>query len=556
MTSSRAARQRGSIDELPSGSLRVRVYAGIDPVTKGRYDLTETITPGPHAAKEAEAARVRLVNQVNEQRHPKTRATVNQLITRHLELLDVSPRTLKDYEDMLERHVRPFIGKEQAGRIDAEILESLYSEMRRCRRHCRPGRRDLIQHRTLRPHSCDEHQAASCSPPRPETCGACRRACKSHTCEPLGGGTILKLHWILSGAFAAGVRWGWISRNPADHAQRPTQRPSEPNPPSPADAARLIAAAATREIEWASLLWIAMTTGARRGELCALQWRDLSTERRVVSIEHAIKKDGNGKWYLGDTKTHQKRRVLLEEADVLVLRALRERAEERADAINGSLSPKAYVFSPDPDGGTFRTPDSVTQRFDRLATYLQIDTTFQQLRQYNATELLLAGVDLRTVAGRLGHGSGGVTTLRFYAGWVSEANQRAAASLSGRMPQPPAELVATTESLRRTDQEIASSSLGDFQTEGAVAIPYLRIATDLYSAMTCGVLQPGDYLPPEKALADRYRVSPSTAHRAVRELADRGLVVVARGRRAEVTPEALEATRVTNGVTSETDDRQ
>ena len=50
-------RQRGEIETLPSGSLLVRVYAGIDPVTGKRNYLVETVKPGPGAAKEAERAR-------------------------------------------------------------------------------------------------------------------------------------------------------------------------------------------------------------------------------------------------------------------------------------------------------------------------------------------------------------------------------------------------------------------------------------------------------------------------------------------------------------------
>ncbi|MFQ6212449.1 hypothetical protein ACLMMQ_29835, partial [Bacillus mobilis] len=44
-----AKRQRGEIMELPSGSLRVRVYAGVDPLTGKRHYLTETITAGRDA---------------------------------------------------------------------------------------------------------------------------------------------------------------------------------------------------------------------------------------------------------------------------------------------------------------------------------------------------------------------------------------------------------------------------------------------------------------------------------------------------------------------------
>lgn len=81
--------------------------------------------------------------------------------------------------------------------------------------------------------------------------------------------------------------------------------------------------------------------------------------------------------------------------------------------------------------------DTVTQRYGRLATKLGIKTHLHALRHYSATELIAAGVDVRTVAGRLGHGGGGATTLRVYAAWISEADQRAANTISARMPARP-----------------------------------------------------------------------------------------------------------------------
>lgn len=57
---------RGSIEKLPSGAYRVRVYGGVDPVTGRRHDLRETVPPGPRAAREAEKVRTRLLAQVDE----------------------------------------------------------------------------------------------------------------------------------------------------------------------------------------------------------------------------------------------------------------------------------------------------------------------------------------------------------------------------------------------------------------------------------------------------------------------------------------------------------
>jgi hypothetical protein len=56
MPAQRAARTRGQIETLPSGSPRVKVYAGIDAVTGRKHFLTEVIPPGSQARRTAERA--------------------------------------------------------------------------------------------------------------------------------------------------------------------------------------------------------------------------------------------------------------------------------------------------------------------------------------------------------------------------------------------------------------------------------------------------------------------------------------------------------------------
>jgi integrase len=74
-------RIRGTIDTLPSGSLRVRVYAGTDPVSGERHNLVEVIPAGPDAANLAEKARTRMLGEVDERRNARTKATIDQSIT-------------------------------------------------------------------------------------------------------------------------------------------------------------------------------------------------------------------------------------------------------------------------------------------------------------------------------------------------------------------------------------------------------------------------------------------------------------------------------------------
>ena len=90
-----------------------------------------------------------------------------------------------------------------------------------------------------------------------------------------------------------------------------------------------------------------------------------------------------------------------------MLRQHVERCRSRATALGFELPTDAFLFSGVPDGSTFLTPDSVTQRYDRMVIRLGIETTLHKLRHYSATELIAGGVDPRTVAGRLGYGGAG-----------------------------------------------------------------------------------------------------------------------------------------------------
>lgn len=160
--------------------------------------------------------------------------------------------------------------------------------------------------------------------------------------------------------------------------------------------------------DWGTFVWLAMVMGSRRGEICAIRWRHLDLDSRVLHLEKAIAQDGSEIWEK-DTKSRRDRRIVLDERTVALLTEHWERVQQRAQALELSVSRDAFVLSLEPDCRTPLKPSSVTQRYSRLARSLAIDTHLHALR-HSATELIAAGVDIRTVAGRLGHGGGGVTT--------------------------------------------------------------------------------------------------------------------------------------------------
>jgi integrase len=210
--------------------------------------------------------------------------------------------------------------------------------------------------------------------------------------------------------------------------------PPDPTPPTPTQAALLLTRAWEKDPDWGCLLWVAMTTGARRGELCALRWYDVDFEEELLTIARAYVPVGR-RLIHKDTKTHQRRRIALAPESIAVLEAHHDRATARAGLLGAELKPDAFLFSSAPDSSVPLLPGSVSQKYARQARAMGVDSDLHELRHYSATELLAAGVDLRTVAGRLGHGGGGATTLRVYAAWVPESDRRAASAAVGRLPQ-------------------------------------------------------------------------------------------------------------------------
>jgi integrase len=422
MTAARSdGRQRGRIEER-GDSLRVIYYAGMDPVTGKRSYLRETINGTDKAARDkADDKLAEFRTRVAKQRSASSTVAFDHAVNEWLRHSEIEDSTRAGYVNYIRRYIRPVLGGLAVNKVDVRTLESFYSELRRCRIRC-DGTPFIEKHKAEGDHDC------------------VKAKCKVHKCDPLAASTVRQIHSIISGALSTAERWGWISDNPARAAHRPKPKPPEPDPPTPAEAARLVNEAFRMDEtddDWGVLVWLTMTTGMRRGELCGLRFSGLDLEGESINISR--------NWVGGkdkSTKTHQGRRLALDTETVVLLKEHKERVEKRIKALGQEFDTELFVFTSLstkgdrlPDHRTPYSPTAVSQRYSDMAARIKIKTHLHALRHYSATELLTAGIDLRTVAGRLGHGGGGATTLRVYAAWVAAADRKAAEILGSRMPK-------------------------------------------------------------------------------------------------------------------------
>jgi integrase len=506
-------RPRGNIEQLPSGSLRVRVYAGKDILTGGDLYLKRTIPAGPDAWDEAERVREEFVSQVEQGRHPRTNATISQMVDKHLASADLERRVKQTLEGYARKHIHTQpIGKRsinEADNQDVQALETFYADLRRCRDHC--DRKPTVRHYTANQHRCTKQ-------------------CRKHVCKPLAKWTVRKIHFLISAAYQSAIRWEWVFDNPTRRAKVPAPPQAEPDPPTAEQAAALINEC-WRWDDLGPFVWLAMTTGARRGELCALRWERLKAIhaergqhdciaagcRWVLDIRRGIAQDLDSEIYEKDTKSHQRRLIAIDPETVAVLAEHRLRCTKAAKAIGVTLTDKHFMFPDSPGGTVARKPNSWSDRYERCAQRLGIDTTIKNLRHYSATELIIGGVDIRTVAGRLGHSGGGTTTLKVYAAWVAAADQLASTVLLNRMPPRPS----------------SASTGGDLALQPRKV--HEQLAADLCADWVSGDLAAGTEIT-VKGLIRSHGVTNHVAYRTVIHLKNKGVLDVRNGHRSVVLP--------------------
>ncbi|MGW6961751.1 tyrosine-type recombinase/integrase [Streptomyces chartreusis] len=532
--------QRGRIRRNGSG-YQASVYVGRDPLTRKKIYVYEQASSLP----EAEKARTKLLHQVDEQRHPKREVTVAFLLDRWLGVAEFDETSYERAEGIIRNYLKPTFGTLKAGKLTAEMLELFYSRLRQCQEQCEGRRNGKTEPTTKR----------------------------KHVCEPLAANSIRKIHFILRPALNRGLRWGYVTTNVAALAEPPSQPKPNPDPPTPEEAALVLNTAWQRDLDWGTFLFMTMVTGSRRGEMCALRWSDINFDRLELFVKHS----NNGR-RIKDTKTHQRRRQAIDVITRNVLLAHRERAKERCKALGGELDRDAFVFTSEADSSLPLKPPSVSQRYRRLAEKLKIHThRLKDLRTYNVTELLGNGADVRTVAGRVGHGSNGATTLKYYAAFLATSDRQAVTAFAKQLPVPEGLLaeqpVTTVINGLRLVCQCGNESLWAMlvvaeggaealcgQCEAAVQArpdaavgpigrtikveaapphdlaPWEVIAKDLADAIKDGTMLPGEDVPTVGDIAQAHGVSVSTAHRAFTQLKNDGLIEVSRGRRAIVLP--------------------
>jgi integrase len=272
---------------------------------------------------------------------------------------DLRPRSYEKYAGTVRRHLDPFVGTVQIGRLRPQRIADLY----------------------------DELLEAGRSP-----------------------SNVRYVHSVLHGALEQAVAWRVIAVNPADAATAPRPRTTEIHPLTPAEARDLIAGIAGHELE--VLIVLALRTAMRLGELLGLRWSDVDGAGRMLNVQRELYRLG-GEWLTDAPKSGKHRSISVTDDTLAMLRAYRIDRAQALLAIGHRVTDRDLVFLTD-EAEPFDGHHLTERRFKPLLRQLALPPRrFHDLRHTAATLMLAGGIHPKVVSEMLGHADVQITLNRY-----------------------------------------------------------------------------------------------------------------------------------------------
>ncbi|NNN04212.1 MAG: site-specific integrase [Acidimicrobiaceae bacterium] len=251
------------------------------------------------------------------------------------------------------------------------------------------------------------------------------------TRDGLSDSTIRQIHSVIHQALDLATRRDWIPRNRAALATIPKLPRTRVSPPTLEQVQRLIKEATSKDPSFGTFLELAATTGARRGELCALRWSQVDFESGTLTIDTTIAELGG--LIEKDRSPHACRRITLDSRSQHILREQLETCQSVASLNSTQLVPDAFVFSLQPDCSRPWSPDWVTRHFGAVRTAVGLKKVhLRDFRHFSAAQMMAKGVPVTIVAGRLGHANA-FTTLTTYGHFAPASDHDAARFLGSEL---------------------------------------------------------------------------------------------------------------------------
>lgn len=213
--------------------------------------------------------------------------------------------------------------------------------------------------------------------------------------------TTRMIHAVIHRALNHALKLGLVYRNVADSVTRPKVVRIEMKTLNDYQVRQLIQVAESEQMRL--LLWVAVVTGLRQGELLGLKWSDLDWTSRRIQVQRQVqRRKGDGLVFCEPKSASGRRVIVLGKSTIEKLRNYKNNQLKERILLGEKWQDYDLIF-PSPIG-TPLDPSNVLKAYkDCLRRAGLPNLRFHDLRHSAATLMLQQGVNPKIVSERLGH---------------------------------------------------------------------------------------------------------------------------------------------------------
>ncbi|GGK11249.1 site-specific integrase [Deinococcus malanensis] len=240
---------------------------------------------------------------------------------------------------------------------------------------------------------------------------------------PLSPTTVAGALTLLGTAMKHAMQLGLIYRNPVEAVKRVKVARREFQVWEPSEVQALIAAVLDDRLY--GLVYLALTTGMRRGELCGLRWSDI--QRGVIHVQQSCVLVGNQATLTTPKTKASRRRIPLPPDTLDALRVHRDRQALERDTAGDEWQEHGLVF-PTSVGTVYHPRNLLRDWYVLLDSAKVRRIRIHDIRHTYASLAIYQGLDPKVLADRMGHSRASIS-LDIYGHVFEEQRDRAAISL-------------------------------------------------------------------------------------------------------------------------------
>ncbi|WP_432748719.1 tyrosine-type recombinase/integrase [Pectinatus frisingensis] len=230
---------------------------------------------------------------------------------------------------------------------------------------------------------------------------------------------------VLSSMLEDAVQWQVISNNPCNRVKPPTVKHHKYNLMSEEDVKKMLMYLINEPIKYRVIIFLALDSGLRLGELMALKWDDIDFETGILKVDKSNQALGGKGIFTKAPKNDSSIRTIVLSSSVLdSLHKYAVWQKEQRLLLANKWHNEGWIFTK--WNGMAMYPTTPSQWFSKFLKRKNLPhMPFHALRHLSATLLISLGVPLKNISNRLGHADIR-TTANIYAEALQSVDRQAA----------------------------------------------------------------------------------------------------------------------------------